>query len=101
MVETIDFKNPSKGIRVVVNHSYVIFISTTISDANQFSNYPSPILLLFYYGNEKDDCTLEQTGFIPFHPMMLKEVLKRGIDNGIKNPIFIDFYDHLRRKEVS
>ncbi|WP_251548873.1 PD-(D/E)XK nuclease family protein [Neobacillus muris] len=100
----------SLDILAIVNQQYAILIEDktyTKNHSNQlvrYSNavkaeYPDYIQLPIYYkiADQSHYRSVEQAGYAPFTRRMMLSLLKKGKENGVQNPIFIDYYKHLQQ----
>jgi len=116
IVETIDITRQfnSLDILAIVNDTYAILIEDkthTKDHSNQLNRYrqaiekvyPKLIQLPIYYktADQSHYRSVERAGYIPFKRKMMLEILKKGKDNGVENPIFLDYYLHLLKIEES
>lgn len=102
----------SLDILVEINNKYAILIEDktyTKDHSNQLvryrkavkTAYPNHIQLPIYYkiADQSNYRSPEDAGYIPFKRKAMLDILKRGIRNGVDNPIFIDYYKHLQQIE--
>lgn len=70
---------------------------------NQLKNYSRENIFPVYFktGDQSNYKAIEKIGYKPFLRNDFLEVLKFGIDSGIQNEIFVDFFHHLREIENS
>lgn len=70
---------------------------------NQLKNHTRENIFPVYFktGDQSNYKAIEKIGYKPFLRINFIEVLKLGIDSGIQNEIFVDFYNHLKGIENS
>lgn len=117
VIKSIKIERQFKGgldILVMINDTYAVLIEDkthTKNHSNQLERYrelvkavfPELIQLPIYYKivNQSHYHSVESAGYVPFKRKMMLDVLKRGIANGVRNPIFLDYYRHLQKLEDS
>jgi hypothetical protein len=109
-IETIEITRQfeSLDILAIVNKTYAILIEDktfTKDHSNQLIRYresvkieyPKLIQLPIYYkiSDQSHFQSVKIAGYIPFKRRMMMGILKKGIDNGVNNSIFLDYYQHL------
>ncbi|MBP0725157.1 PD-(D/E)XK nuclease family protein [Bacillus sp. RG28] len=114
IVETLKVMRQFKSldVLVIVNNKYAILIEDktyTKDHSNQLIRYrkavreayPSLIQLPIYFkiADQSHYRSVDEAGYILFNRKMMLDVLKKGKDNGVKNPIFLDYYQHLQKLE--
>ncbi|PWW31392.1 PD-(D/E)XK nuclease superfamily protein [Cytobacillus oceanisediminis] len=114
VIESISIQRQFKAldILVIVNDTYAILIEDktfTKDHSNQLARYraavkaayPDLVQLPIYYkiADQSHYRSLESPGYIPFKRKMMLEVLQRGKQKGVQNPIFLDYLHYLEKIE--
>lgn len=99
----------SLDILAIINNTYAILIEDktfTKDHSNQLvryresvsEKYPMLIQLPIYYkiSDQSHYKSLDIAGYLPFKRKMMIDILKKGIENGVSNVIFTDYYQHLK-----
>ncbi|MBP1971731.1 hypothetical protein J2Z83_003886 [Virgibacillus natechei] len=115
-IKSIKIKRQFKELDIlaIINDTYAVLIedkTNTKNHSNQLVRYrkavekafPELIQLPIYYkiADQSHYRSVEKACYVPFKRRMMLEVLKRGKANGVKNPIFLDYYRHLQKLEDS
>lgn len=104
----------SLDILAIVNNEYAILIEDkthTKNHSGQLSRYkesvkaeyPKLIQLAVYFkiGDQSNFRSVTKAGYVPFTRRLMLTILQDGIQNGVGNPIFTDYYRHLQQLEES
>ncbi|WP_234400678.1 PD-(D/E)XK nuclease family protein [Virgibacillus senegalensis] len=99
----------SLDILAIINDTYAILIEDktyTKNHSNQLQRYrdaiqeayPHLIQLPIYYkiADQSHYRSVVDAGYVPFKRPMMLTILKNGVDKGIDNTIFLDYYRHLQ-----
>ncbi|MFJ7970248.1 PD-(D/E)XK nuclease family protein [Psychrobacillus sp. NPDC096389] len=116
VIETIIIKRQFKSLDIlaIINDTYAILIEDktyTKNHSNQLLRYrdaikieyPTLIQLPIYYKitDQSHYQSVINAGYVPFKRIMMLRILINGINKGIKNTIFLDYYRHLQKLEES
>lgn len=111
VVESITIKRQFKSLDIlaIINDTYAILIEDktyTKNHSNQLLRYreaienecPKLIQLPIYFkiADQSHYRSVVNAGYVPFKRKMMLRILKNGINIGIKNTIFLDYYRHLQ-----
>ncbi|SDM57163.1 PD-(D/E)XK nuclease family protein [Sediminibacillus halophilus] len=114
VVESIKVTRQFKSLDIlaIINNKYAILIEDktyTKNHSNQLQRYreaieeayPRLTQLPIYYkiADQSHYRSVEDAGYVPFKRSMMLKILKNGVDNGIDNAIFLDYYRHLQKLE--
>ncbi|MFD2044758.1 PD-(D/E)XK nuclease family protein [Ornithinibacillus salinisoli] len=113
-IETVHIERQFKSLDIlaVINGTYAILIEDktfTKNHSNQLERYkeavseefPELIQLPIYYkiADQSNYRSIESADYVPFKRQQMLAVLKKGIDDGVQNAIFQDYYHHLQQLE--
>lgn len=114
IIETMQIKRQFKSLDIlaIINDTYAILIEDktfTKNHSNQLlryrelveKEYPKLIQLPIYYkiADQSHYRTIDKAGYKPFKRNMMLEILQKGKENDVQNPIFIDYLNHLQKIE--
>ncbi|MUK87681.1 hypothetical protein GMD78_04605 [Ornithinibacillus sp. L9] len=115
-IESIEIERQFNGLDIlaVINNKYAILIEDktfTKNHSNQLERYKKNVRavypklkqlpIYFKIADQSNYRSVEEAGYIPFQRELMMRILKRGIDSGVKNAIFLDYYRHVERLENS
>ncbi|RNF39593.1 PD-(D/E)XK nuclease family protein [Planococcus salinus] len=116
MIQSIKIERQFKSLDVlaIVNNEYAILIEDkthTKNHSDQLNrykdsvkeNFPDLVQLAIYYkiGDQSNYRSVLKAGYQPFNRSLMLAILDNGIENGVANPIFIDYHRHLQKLEAS
>lgn len=111
-IEKIDITRQFKELDIltIVNGTYAILIEDktyTKNHSNQLNRYreavvkahPNKVQLPIYYkiADQSNYISVDEAGYFPFTRKRMLQILKRGRDNGVSHPIFLDYLAHLEK----
>ncbi|MEC1894865.1 MAG: PD-(D/E)XK nuclease family protein [Bacillota bacterium] len=116
VIDSIEIKRQFKSLDIltIVNDTYAILIEDKTFSKNHSdqlnryrksveSEYPHLIQLPIYYkiADQSHYRSIDQAGYKPFKRTMMLKILQEGKENGVQNPLFLDYLNHLQKIEDS